>query len=187
MSTPASAADATAPPPPQRVVQVRPARDDDVAAIVTIVAENVRLGHLLPRSAADVRHSLGNWLVADRDGSIIGIGSLLVMTPVLVEVRSLAVAPAAVGQGIGAALVRGLIAEARRRGFPTIFALTRAVGFFTRLGFSITEHERFPEKVWRDCVLCPLRERCDETAVVMALHDQAGDPDDTATSGDARP
>jgi amino-acid N-acetyltransferase len=187
VSTPAAAASAAAPTPPPGAVRVRPARDDDVAAIVAIVDENVRLGHLLPRSAADIRRSLASWLVADRGGSIVGIGSLLVMTPVLVEVRSLAVAPDAAGQGVGAALVRGLTAEARRRGFPTIFALTRAVGFFTRLGFSVTEHERFPEKVWRDCVLCPLRERCDETAVVMALHDQAGDPDDTATTGDARP
>ncbi|HMP42359.1 MAG TPA: hypothetical protein PKA05_18420, partial [Roseiflexaceae bacterium] len=63
---------------------------------------------------------------------------------------------------------------ARTRGFPTIFALTRAVGFFTKLGFVVTGNERFPEKVWRDCVLCPLRDRCDETAVVLELGNGRG-------------
>jgi N-acetylglutamate synthase-like GNAT family acetyltransferase len=66
-------------------------------------------------------------------------------------------------------VVKGLVAEARRLRYPTIFALTRAVGFFEKLGFVVTGKERFPEKVWRDCVLCPLQQRCDETAVVMDL------------------
>lgn len=140
-----------------------------MAAIVRIVAENARQGHLLPRSAENIRSSLRSWLVAEVGGEVVGIGSLLEMSPVLAEVRSLAVLPAFRSHGAGAAIVRGLVAEARRRRFPTIFALTRAVGFFERLGFAVTGKERFPEKVWRDCVLCPLHDRCDETAVTMDI------------------
>ncbi|MFO7169752.1 MAG: GNAT family N-acetyltransferase [Chloroflexota bacterium] len=150
-------------------IVVRPATEADVPHIVAIVAEHARQGHLLPRSAENVRASLPSWLVAEVDGAVVGIGSLLEMTPVLAEVRSLAVLPAFRSHGIGAAIVRGLVEAARRRGYPTVFALTRAVPFFQRLGFVVTGKERFPEKVWRDCVLCPLQHRCDETAVVMEL------------------
>jgi len=41
--------------------------------------------------------------------------------------------------------------------------------FFERMGFVVTNRERFPEKVWTDCVICPLKERCDEIAVVLEL------------------
>ena len=85
------------------------------------------------------------------------------------RLRSLAVLPAYRSYGVGGLIVRGLVERARERGIPTVFALTRAVQFFERLGFVVTERERFPEKVWRDCVVCPLQHACDETAVVMEL------------------
>ena len=91
------------------------------------------------------------------------------MSPVLVEVRSLAVLPAYRSYGVGGLLVHGLVAQARERGIPTVFALTRAVPFFERLGFVVTDKERFPEKVWTDCAVCPLQQCCDETAVVLEL------------------
>lgn len=148
---------------------VRPATADDVPAIVAVVNENARLGHLLPRSAENIRASIDSWIVAEMDGRVVGIGSLLAMSPTLVEVRSLAVLPAYQRYGVGANIVLGLVERARERGIPTVFALTRAVSFFTRLGFVISARESFPEKVWKDCVICPLQHRCDETAVVMEL------------------
>lgn len=156
---------------PTATVIVRQATDDDVEAIVAIVAEHARQGHLLPRSAENIRASLPRWLVAQigAEGVVIGIGSLLEMNPELVEVRSLAVLPAYRSHGAGAAIVRGLVEEARRRGYRTAFALTRAVPFFLKLGFSVTDKERFPEKVWRDCAICPLQHACDETAVALEL------------------
>ena len=150
-----------------RAIVVRPAQDSDVAGMAELVAENVKAGHLLPRSADEIRASLDSWVVAIYRDEVIGIGSLLMMNPDLVEVRSLAVATAYRSYGIGALIVNELVAQARRRGIATIFALTRAVNFFLRLGFTITDKERFPEKVWRDCVKCPLVTCCDETAVVI--------------------
>jgi amino-acid N-acetyltransferase len=154
---------------PLRKVLIRPAAEADVQAIADIVNQNARQGHLLPRSADNIRASLANWLVAEVDGAVVGIGSLLAMSPTLVEIRSLAVLPAYRKLGVGALLVGGLVERARERGIPTVFALTRAVPFFERQGFVVTATERFPEKVWKDCVICPLRERCDETAVVLEL------------------
>ncbi|HMP42448.1 MAG TPA: GNAT family N-acetyltransferase, partial [Roseiflexaceae bacterium] len=94
--------------PTAAAIDVRPATDADVAAIVALVAEYARQGHLLPRTAENIRGSLRDWLVADVGGSIVGIGSLLTMSPVLVEVRSLAVQPAYRSLGVGAAVVNGL-------------------------------------------------------------------------------
>jgi amino-acid N-acetyltransferase len=148
---------------------IRLATEADVPAIVSVVNENARLGHLLPRSAENIRASLPNWLVAEVDGQVVGIGSLLAMSPTLVEVRSLAVLPNYRRYGVGALLVRGLVGQARERGIPTVFALTRVVSFFERLGFVVTDRDRFPEKVWKDCVVCPLQHACDETAVVYEL------------------
>jgi amino-acid N-acetyltransferase len=153
----------------QAPVVVRPACEADIPAIVAIVAENARQGHLLPRSAENIRASLPAWLVGEVGGRVVGIGSLLEMGPGLVEVRSLAVLPAYRSLGVGAAIVGALVEEARRRQESTVFALTRAVGFFERLGFKVTVKERFPQKVWRDCAICPLQHACDETAVAIEL------------------
>jgi amino-acid N-acetyltransferase len=148
---------------------VRPAVGADIQAIADIVNENARQGHLLPRSHENIRASLNTWLVAELAGAVVGIGSLVEMSPTLVEVRSLAVLPAYRGYGVGALLVRGLVERAHARGIPTVFALTRAVPFFERLGFVVTDKGRFPEKVWTDCAVCPLQQCCDETAVVFEL------------------
>ncbi len=51
-----------------------------------------------------------------------------------------------------------------------VFALTRAVPFFEKQGFIITDKDNFPEKVWRDCMICPVRHACDEVAVVKWIN-----------------
>ena len=88
-------------PPRTPEIIVRCAEEDDIDAIVAIVAENARQGHLLPRSADNIRATLSSWLVAEVDGAVAGIGSLVQMSPTLVEVRSLAVLPQYRGLRIG--------------------------------------------------------------------------------------
>jgi len=151
-------------------VNIRPARPEDIPGILTLVNDHARRGDLLPRTAGSIRDTLPDWLIAkDEAGTIVACGSLYFYSPALAEVRSLAVIDRAKGGGWGSTLVKGLIIEARRRGVVTLFALTRAVSFFQRAGFHISDRQRFPEKVWRDCVNCPLIDRCDETAVVLHL------------------
>lgn len=150
-------------------VVVRAATLDDVPQIATLVARFVASGDLLPRSPDAIRLSIDTWVVALLDDAIVGIGSLLVYTPQLAEVRSLAVLPSAQGYGLGRQIVDLLSEMADERHIQTLFALTRAVPFFERLGFAITEKERFPEKIWHACRLCPIQDRCDEVAVVKYL------------------
>ncbi len=109
---------------------------------------------------------------ADQKPVILGCGSLVPMNTALVELRSLAVNEEVRGGGIGRQIVAALVEEARKRHFSLIFALTRSVRFFERCGFTVTTKEHFPEKVWHDCVSCPMLANCDEVAVIIQL-DQA--------------
>ena len=149
---------------------IRPAVAGDVAGIHSLVTEYAGRGDLLPRTVESIADTLPDWLVAEQDGAVMACVALLPYSETLAEVRSLAVNSAVHGQGWGAAIVAAAIAEAQRRRIPMLFALTRAVPFFVRAGFAITDKVFFPEKVWRDCSICPVRECCDETAVVLHLN-----------------
>lgn len=150
-------------------ITIRAATLADAHAIAALVNLGEREGQLLPRSLESIRASIGDWIVAEDAARIVGCGSLLEMGPVLSEVRSLAVAPEYRKFGIGGKIVNALVDEARVRGIPTAFALTRAVLFFEKQGFIMTDKENFPEKVWRDCMICPVRLACDEVAMVKSV------------------
>jgi argininosuccinate synthase len=178
-------------------ITIRPAAHEDVPGIVELIAANARKGGLLPRSEANVRAHIANFLVAEAQienaelriektetaasvfsilnsqFNIVGCGSLLPFNTTLVELRSLAVDESMRGAGIGQKVVAALVEEARQRKFGTIFALTRAVPFFEKCGFVATPKEHFPEKVWRDCVACPMLANCDEVAVTRELTTEA--------------
>lgn len=149
--------------------EIRGAILEDVPVIAALVDAYARRGELLPRPPEEIAASLEDWVVAVDGEGVRACGSLVSYSPSLSEVRSLAVAEGAKGLGMGTAMTEALIHEARSRGVRTLFALTRAVPFFERVGFSRSGEERFPEKVRRDCRLCPIQDRCDEQAVVMQL------------------
>lgn len=153
-------------------ITIRKATKWDAEAISELVNLGEREGQLLPRSLESIQESIADWVVATEDERVVGCGSLVEMGPTLSEVRSLAVSPSHRKSGLGSLLVRTLIDCARERGIPVVFALTRAVPFFAKLGFSVTVKENFPEKVWRDCAICPVRNACDEVAVVLPVGEE---------------
>ena len=152
--------------------RIRAARRSDIPGLAALVEASARAGHLLPRSAAEIAATLPQWIVAAEGDRIVGCASLLPYGPDLSEVRSLAVAEPARGRGLGLALLGRLRQRARRRGVKTLFALTRSVTLFERAGYAVAPREMFPEKVWRDCRICPLIDHCDEIAVVLPLKGQ---------------
>jgi amino-acid N-acetyltransferase len=100
---------------------------------------------------------------------VVACAALRLLWGDLGEVRSLAVRPDHHGLGLGAALVRRVMDDARELALPRVIALTREVEFFERSGFTVHQRENLPRKVWTDCVRCPRRHACDEVAVVCDL------------------
>ncbi len=150
-------------------MNIRSASPADIPTIAALVDFLARRAEVLPRPIEVIRDTLSDWVGGEQEDMVLGCASLLQYTPLLGEIRSLVVDDCARRNGIGSGMVRALIGQARSRSIPTLFAVTRAVPFFLGLGFSISDKTYFPEKIWRDCQLCPIQEHCGETAVVIHL------------------
>ncbi|HEX9495019.1 MAG TPA: GNAT family N-acetyltransferase [Candidatus Limnocylindria bacterium] len=148
---------------------VRPARDSDVPAMKALIDRYAAQDRMLERSGAFLRANLGDFLVAEDDGTFLGCGALASLTADLAEVRSLAVSPEAAGRGVGKAIVLACVARARELGLRRVFALTLVPEFFTRCGFTLTSLGRLPEKSAAECPVCPKRFACDEHAMLLHL------------------
>jgi len=154
-------------------ITIRQARLADVPRMMPLLNEYARQAEILPRTEEDVYRSIREWVVAEADNKIVGMGSLLIMWKNLAEIRSLVVSPGYQGHGIGRQIVDMLLAQAKSLELPQVFALTRKPGFFLKLGFQLTRIEKLPRKVRRDCVLCPKFHICDEVAVILPLKETA--------------
>lgn len=141
----------------------------EIDTILRIFESEVRAGKMLPRSPEAICQRIDDWLVVTVDGHIAGCVSLVFFNDELCEVRSLAVNTAQRGQGLGSLLIKAAIRLAEERGMRRVLTLTRATPVFERLGFKLDVVHNFPEKVWKDCTPCPLRERCDEVALVYLI------------------
>ncbi len=151
------------------MINVRRAQLVDVPQMMPILEEYARQAEILPRTETDVYRSIREWVVAENETRIVGMGSLLVMWHDLAEIRSMVISPAFHGQGIGRRIVDMLIDEARELEVSRVFALTRKPGFFMKMGFELTQIEKLPRKVKHDCVFCPKFHACDEVALIMYL------------------
>ena len=150
-------------------VIIEKAREEDAYKIPELLAPWVARQIVLPRTPEDILEHLGNFLVARRDGVLVGVVALRDFGDGLNEVRSLAVGSGFEGAGLGSALVESAIALGRDRHAKRVFALTMRPRLFQRLGFTIVDKELFPQKVWSDCSKCPKRDCCDEVAVNLEL------------------
>jgi argininosuccinate lyase/amino-acid N-acetyltransferase len=147
-------------------VTVRQARIDDLDAICALVEYWAKQGENLPRNREAIMEAIVDFGVAEADGKIIGCGSLSIYTPALAEIRSLGIDPELRGAGAGAKLVEYFLEQASVLHIPKVFVLTRVPGFFEKLGFRIVSIDTLPEKVKKDCKLCPKQHCCDEIAMV---------------------
>ncbi len=147
----------------------RRAKMGDVEAILALLSPNVAQGLVLPRSGEEIRGAIADFLVAvsHPNPQAVGCVALRDYGGGLLEIRSLVVAPDAMGQGIGSALVRKAIERAVSQGATKIFALTLRPNLFLKMGFRQVDKSLFPLKVWLDCSRCRKREECDEIAVLF--------------------
>ena len=148
-------------------LQFRPAQEEDAERIAALLVPYAREGLVLPRSAAEIRGHIADFLVTERGGLVLGCVALRDYGRGLHEVRSLVVAPEAAGHGIGTQLVNAAVHLARTREASRVFALTLRPHLFCRLGFVEVDKTMFPQKVWLDCARCLKRDQCDEVAVLL--------------------
>jgi amino-acid N-acetyltransferase len=156
-------------------VTLRTAGPSDVPAIHRLIADNLEVGHLLPRSVDDVESHVSRFVVACLAGdnattdAVVGCAELAPLSAGVAEVRSLVVAEAFRGQHIGPTLVKQLGESAKAAGFSTLCAFTHEPSHFVRMGFTIVPHIWVPAKVAHDCTSCALFRRCGQYAVTLAL------------------
>ncbi len=154
---------------------VRKARIADIPAIKQMIDAEVRGGAVLARTTAELYENVRDFHIVEEDGAPIGCCALHVDLEDLAELRSLIVRPGRRDRGIGGTLVRSCLFEAHELGIPRLYALTRSVRFFQRIGFHIVDKQTLPHKVFRDCVRCPSFPECDETALLIDLRNAAAD------------
>jgi amino-acid N-acetyltransferase len=150
-------------------VTFREATAADTAAVHRLIADNLEAGHLLPRTIDEVLAHASRFVVAERDGQVIGCAELAPLSATVAEVRSLVVDEEARGQRIGPQLVAELATSAAARGFATLCAFTHQPSHFVKMGFTIVPHMWVPEKIAHDCTSCPLFRRCGQYAVTLPL------------------
>jgi len=115
-------------------VVVRRARTCDVAGVKALV-DHYAGRVLLAKDLITLYEDVQEFWVADRDDEVVGCGALHVLWRDLAEIRTIAVNPAVLGQGIGHRLVHALLGTARELGVSRVFVLTFEKSFFARHGF----------------------------------------------------
>jgi amino-acid N-acetyltransferase len=150
-------------------ITLRTAEVGDAKKLHALVQANLDEGRLLPRTLDELVVHAGRFVVAVRARKIIGCAELAPLSAHVAEVRSLAVDGRARGNHVGVAIVDELRRRARRDGFEKLCAFTHAPGYFIHMGFSIVPHLWLPEKVFTDCVKCPLFRECGQYAMVVPL------------------
>jgi amino-acid N-acetyltransferase len=150
-------------------LNIRKAELRDVPALFKLINRYVVEKVLLPRPLTNLYEDIWEFTIAEEDGELLGCGALRFYSQELAELRSLCVDAALKSKGVGRTLTEALMDEAERYGVKTVFALTVVPGFFDKLGFQQVPRERFPAKVYEDCLGCPKYSCCDEIAVSYEL------------------
>lgn len=162
------------------MLTIRKAELRDVPALCQMINRYAAQRIVLPRPLVELYENVWEFTVAEQDGVIVGCGALKFYSAELAEVRSLCVAPGGTRRGLGRALSEQILDEAEGHGLKSVFALTLVPDFFTKLGFREVPRERFPTKVWRDCLTCPKYFQCDERAMALDLDARRASKDEAA-------
>jgi N-acetylglutamate synthase-like GNAT family acetyltransferase len=82
------------------------------------------------------------FLIAERQGQVVGVGQVKPHRDGSRELASIAVLPSEQGRGVGTALVRALLA--RERGPLYLYCVAERVTFYERLGFQVVDRAHLP-------------------------------------------
>ena len=141
----------------RRCVTLRRARRADAASLETLLA-----AQQLPREG--VAEWLEHFWVAEHEGALVGAAGLELYEDAAL-LRSVAVAPAWRGSGLGRILTEHTLEDARAAGARDVYLLTTtAEGYFPRLGFTCVAREAAPPTLTASA---EFRGACPASAVLM--------------------
>jgi amino-acid N-acetyltransferase len=145
---------------------VRKALLPDASNVYDLVNSLSGDGTLLKRPFAEICENIRDFTVAESDGGIfLGCGALHLYGPHLSEVRSIVVKPEAKARArAGAFLV--LIEEAEEHGIQSVCLFTRIPTSSSNMDLGRLKTRRLPDKIFKDCQMCPRLHRCDEVGEV---------------------
>ena len=152
---------------------IRKAKLNDVPDIHRLINHYAEERIMLPRTLTDLYENVWEFtVVTEEESKLAGCGALKLYNQEVAEIRSLCVDETLKSKGVGRDVMEALLDEAESFGLKTVFALTLAPGFFEKLGFREVPRERFPTKVWRDCLRCDRYTCCSEKTVTLELADR---------------
>ena len=134
---------------------IRPATTSDIRAIRDLIEPLVVSRVLLGKELVMLYEAVQEFMVAVKDGEVVGCGALHVFWENLGEVRTLAVAERDKGQGIGSALLAELEQKASNLGLSQLFCLTFEVDFFSHHGFQPVDEPIVDPDVYVELVRSP--------------------------------
>lgn len=150
---------------------IRKATIKDIKPIHELLKRYGDKGKLLARPLSQLYDHVRDFYVwtPSQNATLIGCCALQFCWEDLAEIRSLAVHPLHLGQGIGTNLVQKALEEAQVYKIREIFTLTYEPEFFKRFDFKKIDRAELPLKIWADCITCVKFPDCDETAMMKSL------------------
>jgi amino-acid N-acetyltransferase len=121
---------------------------------------------LLPRPLSDICENIRDFYVVEEDGNVLGCGGLHLYGMHLAEIRSICVSPEHQHRGAGTLLMEVLLNEAEHHQVTCVCLFTLVPSFFSKFDFRVVTREDIPDKLYKDCLLCPKLHACDEIAMV---------------------
>jgi len=150
------------------VMCLRRANVQDVPAITEIINRDATI---LSRSQHYVFDNLRDFVVAEKNGQIVGCASLHVLWENIAEIRALTVVAHEQGNGLYGELVDYLLDDGKAVGVRQVVALTQNPRLLVNLGFRLVDRNDVPQIVWKECINCVHFPDCMEKPVLFDLDD----------------
>ncbi|QKF64459.1 acetyltransferase [Campylobacter corcagiensis] len=148
-------------------MEFKKAKLKDISLMQEMIKPEIESGVILPRSNDEIATSIRSYILAYEKDELIGYGALKIYSQKLAEIRSLVIKREFRAKGVGSALVKELLKEAKEYEIEAVFALTYRDKFFINLGFEVVDKDELPsQKIWADCIKCKNFPVCNEIAVI---------------------
>ncbi|SFV68385.1 N-acetylglutamate synthase [hydrothermal vent metagenome] len=153
------------------MIELVKAKLSDISAMQALVTNEVKEGIILHRSEDEIATNIRSYVLAKKDGKLVGYTALHIHSKRVAEIRSLIVDKTYRGQNIGKRMIAFTLEEAKDLGVQEdILVLTYLPDFFKKLNFYEINKEYIPEhKIWADCIKCIHFPVCNEVALVYKI------------------